>query len=286
VSAARTFEAIGVPWRIDTAAPLPPEVVGEVDALIDRFDRDWSRFRTDGLVTALAPGGGTVPLPADGADLLGLYASLADATADAVTPLIGGSLASRGYDAVLGLVDAGPQPAPDWRRVLTWDAQTLRLTAPATIDVGAAGKGRLVDRVGELVRSRVAGPVTVDASGDVRIFGGSERIALEHPYDPTQAIGVWEVTDAALCASGVTRRAWGDGLHHVLDGRTGEPVRTVVATWAVAPTAMVADAAATALFFDGGPAWAHAHGVAWVRMTSAGAVEWSPGCDAALFRRG
>ncbi len=59
--------------------------------------------------------------------------------------------------------------------------------------------------------------------------------------------------DAALCASATNRRAWGDGLHHVLDARTGVPVRSVVATWAVGADAMRADAIATALFFEGGP---------------------------------
>ena len=67
-----------------------------------------------------------------------------------------------------------------------------------------------------------------------RCAGAPQRIGLEHPFDPRRAIGVWEVTDAALCASATNRRAWGDGLHHVLDARTGQPVRTIAATWAVA----------------------------------------------------
>ncbi|MET0302660.1 MAG: FAD:protein FMN transferase, partial [Microbacteriaceae bacterium] len=75
----------------------------------------------------------------------------------------------------------------------------------------------------------------------------------------------------------------GDGLHHVLDARTGEPVRTIAATWAVAATAMRADAVATALFFDGGTRLAADWGVEWVRMTTDGRVEWSPGCRAELF---
>ncbi|MGB4778410.1 MAG: FAD:protein FMN transferase, partial [Microbacterium sp.] len=49
------------------------------------------------------------------------------------------------------------------------------------------------------------------------------------------------------------------------------------------PDAMTADAAATALFFDGGPRFAHGRGVAWVRMATTGRVEWSPGCTAELF---
>ena len=44
-----------------------------------------------------------------------------------------------------------------------------------------------------------------------------------------------------------------------------------------------ADAAATALFFDGGPELAARWGVEWVRMTTDGRVEWSPAVRAELF---
>ena len=54
---------------------------------------------------------------------------------------------------------------------------------------------------------------------------------------------------SALCASAVNRRSWGEGLHHVLDARTGRPTSDVVATWVIAGEALVADALATALFF-------------------------------------
>ena len=94
----------------------------------------------------------------------------------------------------------------------------------------------------------------VDASGDLRVRGAaSERIALEHPADPTKAIGVVELRDGALCASASNRRAWGDGLHHVIDAVTGLPTAAVIATWALAPDALHADGLATALFFDPAP---------------------------------
>ena len=74
----------------------------------------------------------------------------------------------------------------------------------------------------------------------------------------------------------------------MLDGRTGMPVRSVIASWAVAPVgmesaAMHADAIATALFFDGGAALAHRWGVHWVRVLSDGRAEASPDCPAELF---
>lgn len=276
-----SFDAIGTRWEVSTDDPLPEDVRGRVSALIDRFDAEWSRFRADSVVSSLA-GGGAVPAPADAAAMLDLYAAASAATAGAVNPLVGEALASRGYDASYSLLDRGAVPAPgDWQDVLSWSGGTLALSQPATIDVGALGKGRLVDLVMREL-SGVAGDVVVDASGDIAVRG-ADRIALEHPYDPSRAIGVWEVTDAALCASATQRRAWGDGLHHVLDARTGIPIEQVAATWAVAPDAMTADAAATALFFDGGPEFAAAFGVQWVRMRTDGTVQWSPGCGADLF---
>jgi len=278
------FRAIGTPWDVETDAELPAAVRGDVMGLIEAFDAAWSRFRDDSLVSRLAAEGGSAPAPADARAMLGLYAELSEATGGAVNPLVGGSLARRGYDARYRLIDEGPDPAPgDWRSLLTWDARRIALHVPATIDVGALGKGRLVDLVLAVVAAEVNGAVVVDASGDIAVRGRAERIALEHPYDPRRAIGVWEVADAALCASATNRRVWGDGLHHVLDARTGEPVRAIVATWAVAADAMTADAAATALFFDGGEQFAAAHGIEWVRMTSDGRVEWSPACTAELF---
>lgn len=278
------FDAIGTQWCIETAAPLDESARALVDSAVAGFDREWSRFRTDSLVAELAAGAGTVPAPADAADMLDAFAVLDRATDGAVNPLVGASLEARGYDSAYSLVDQGALAAPrDWRRLLSWSDGVLRLTQPALIDVGALGKGRLVDRTLQVLQPCVEGPLVIDASGDLVVRGTTERIALEHPFDPRRAIGVVEVADAALCASAISRRAWGDGLHHVLDARTGEPVRTIAATWAIAGTAMRADAIATALFFDGGPKLADEWGVEWVRMTTDGRVEWSPGSTAELF---
>lgn len=276
-----TFEAIGTVWRIDTADPLDDGVREEITDAIAVFDGEWSRFREDSLVRRLGEGGGEVPAPADAGPMLDAYDALDSATSGAVNPLVGESLARRGYDAAYSLIDRGAVAAPqDWRAIVDWSDAVLRLTEPAVLDVGALGKGRLVD----LVIARIPeGAAVVDAGGDIAVRGATQRIALEHPYDTSRAIGVWQVTDAALCASAVNRRAWGDGLHHVLDARTGEPVRAYAATWAVASDAMTADAVATALFFDGGPRLAAEWGVAWVRMRTDGSVEWSPRCEAELF---
>ena len=276
------FEAIGTRWEISSSADLPAEARAAVTSIIDRFDREWSRFRADSLVTRLGAEGGSFTAPDAGA-MLDAYRDLSEATGGAVNPLVGASLSALGYDAGYSLTPREPLAAPaDWARRLDWSGDRVTLSAPALVDVGAIGKGRLVDRVFEVL-AHVDGDIVVDAGGDLRARGAEVRVGLEHPYDVSKAIGVVTLQDAALCASAINRRAWGDGLHHVLDARTGVPVRTWAATWAIAADAMRADAVATALFFDGGPELAAAWGVEWVRMTTDGRVERSPACPAELF---
>lgn len=277
------FEAIGTRWEIETADVLPPERRERVDTIIADFDAIWSRFRADSLVSRFATAAGSAPSPADAVAMLDAYLELSAATAGAVNPLVGESLTALGYDAAYSLVAREPRPAPDdWQRILTWDEEHLAVASAALIDVGALGKGRLVDLVTDALAD-VAGDLVVDAGGDLTVRGEA-RIGLEHPFDPTRAIGVATVRDQALCASAVNRRAWGDGLlHHVLDARTGMPVRTWAATWAVGADAMHADAVATALFLDGGPALAERWDVEWVRMSTTGIAERSANAPVELF---
>ena len=59
------FTAIGTVWQIQTEEPLSAEDRTAVLDLVDGFDRDWSRFRDDSLVSTLARRGGSVTAPAD-----------------------------------------------------------------------------------------------------------------------------------------------------------------------------------------------------------------------------
>lgn len=248
MTAAWRFEAIGTAWQIDTAAPLGDAERAAVTARIETFDRTWSRFREDSAVWRLRSRT-TVDLGPDAPTLLGLYDRLAPATAGAVNPFVGAGLEILGYDAEYSLRPRGEATAaPHWQDHRL-DGTVLSVPAPVVLDVGAAGKGYLADRVADVV----AVPCVVDASGDlVNRSCGPLRVALEHPDDPELAVGVAEVPDGwALCGSATNRRTWGEGMHHVLDARNGRPVDDVVATWVLAPTAAEADALATALFFVG-----------------------------------
>jgi thiamine biosynthesis lipoprotein len=274
------FDALGVPWRIDTELPIPHAVRIAVADRVEAFDRAWSRYRDDSLVARIAREPGRHRLPAEAAVLLDLYAELYTATGGRVSPLVGGALAASGFGPRLaGVADA----VPLWQHALAWDGAHLDTASPVLLDVGAAGKGLLVDLVSALLAEAGIALSVVDGSGDLRIREVPMRIALEHPGDATKAVGVAELSEGALSASAGNRRVLADGRHHVLDAVTGLPVRDVVATWAVAADDLTADGAATALFFDVDPAWLERRGVEWVRMLHGGTLEASPGFPGEVF---
>lgn len=278
-----TFEAIGTRWEIDTREPLTEVERSGLDELIDEFDCTYSRFRDDSLVAQLEKDAGTWTFPDDAVALVELYRSLYRATDGAMTPLVGPSLESLGYGRDLTLEPGSARASEKWDDAMSWNGSTVSTTRGVGLDVGAAGKGLLVDHVSDFLSAHH--PVLVDASGDMRYRGAEPiRVALEHPYDARRAIGVVELAGGALCASATNRRAWGDGLHHVLDGRTGLPVREVAATWVMAPTAMVADALATALFFVGPERLADVADFSYVRMFTDGRAEYSPTLSGEIFR--
>lgn len=151
------------------------------------------------------------------------------------------------------------------------------------LDVGAAGKGRLVDLVAQTLGDAGVRRFVVDAGGDLRHHGDEPlRVGLEHPFDPTRVVGVVELRGNALCASALNNRAWGDGLHHIIDARTGTPPRDVLATWVIADNAMLADGIATALFLTDPPRLHETYRFAFARM-SANGIEASPGFEGELF---
>ncbi|GAA3590683.1 FAD:protein FMN transferase [Klugiella xanthotipulae] len=279
------FDAIGAPWQVDTPLPLSGAERGAIRRIAGDFDAAWSRFRSDSTVSRLRNAPGEVTLPPESAALAELYRALYRLTEGALSPIVGAALEHWGYGPGYRLTPLSGAPAPrPWDSSVRWSGTTLAADAPVVLDIGAAGKGCLAGLLARALDAAGHTDYTVDASGDLANRGTSLRVGLEHPFQPGQAIGVVELGDGALCASATNRRAWGDGLHHILDARTGLPVTTVAATWVLAADPAVADGLATALFSVPGETLAAEFACDYVRMFTDGRVELSPTLPGEVFR--
>jgi thiamine biosynthesis lipoprotein len=258
------FEAIGTPWIIETDTPLSTVKMQRIDEIIDEFDQVYSRFRADSLVSrARVEAPGSFVFPDSIAKLYDTYVALERITNGAVNPLVGSALEHWGYDAQYSLkpTEAAPPKPASLAKTIARAGPVLTYREPVLLDIGAIGKGYLIDMVAEYMAQHHVYYV-IDAGGDMAISTATPYvIGLEHPLDFTRVIGKVSLRDQSICGSSPNRRAWGEGLHHIIDGTTGRPAKNdIIATWAIANTTMLADALATALFFVSAATLAHHFG--------------------------
>lgn len=251
----KEFEAIGTHWCIDLPATLDAQRVEFVMEMIHRrigeFDKTYSRFRADSVVTAMAKMGGRYELPEDAVPMLEFYKALYNLTHGAVTPLIGQALSDAGYDAEYSLITKSMTSPKPWDDVMRVEGSVIHLFEPALLDFGAAGKGYLIDIVSDLIEAQGIDSYCVDAGGDMRHRGEVDeplRVGLENPADATQVIGVASIVSRSICGSAGNRRAWG-AFTHILDPRLLTSPRHILALWVVADSTMIADGLTTALMF-------------------------------------
>jgi thiamine biosynthesis lipoprotein len=135
---------------------------------------------------------------------------------------------------------------------------TARLARPGMrLDFGAIGKGFAADRAATVLREAGFPDALIDAGGDLHIGGtrGGERwrVGVRHPRRPGM-LATLAASDRAVATSGDYEQFFTiDGMRygHVIDLRTGRPVRGVTSVTVIARTATAADALATGLYVLG-----------------------------------
>ncbi len=251
------FYAIGTTWHIDithTDSNTALGVFSELRSRIELFEKTYSRFRTDSLIYEMSQHAGVYPLPTDAIPMFDLYKKMYNLSKGLMTPLIGQMLHDTGYDATYSLI-----PKPIIRQVPTWDSalkynpqtKTLTVYTPVQLDLGAIGKGYIIDIVRNICKEKHIQTYTIDAGRDIYHYGNKETplsIGLENPFDTTQAIGTAHITQGAICGTSGNRRAW-NTYTHILNPETQTSPRDISAVWITAEDAMIADALTTAIFF-------------------------------------
>jgi thiamine biosynthesis lipoprotein len=248
------FEGIGTKWQIDIYQKLTAKEEAVLLALvknrIEIFDKNYSRFRADSLITKMSKETGFFSLPSDAEPMLALYYDLYKITNGFFTPLVGNILSDAGYDAKYSLQQKKElKKALPWEEVLEYKYPNLEIKKPAILDFGAGGKGYLVDLVAKEIEASGIFEYCIDAGGD--IFHKNKvpiRVGLENPENTKEVVGVYTLQNKSICGSAGHRRAWGD-FTHIMNPKTLVSPTDIIAVWVIAETGLLADALATCLFF-------------------------------------
>ena len=145
---------------------------------------------------------------------------------------------------------------------IEWDGLSMTSSNPAVqLDFGGIAKGYAIDAACATLKEFGIQNAIVNAGGDLRAFGkhGERpwRIAVREPNGGI--IGTLESrTDEAVFTSGNYERFRQDNetrYPHILDPRTGWPVKDVASVTVITEEGWLADAAATALIVAGLEDW-------------------------------
>ncbi|TDV44121.1 FAD:protein FMN transferase [Actinophytocola oryzae] len=120
-------------------------------------------------------------------------------------------------------------------------------------------KGWAVQQAADMLRAAGVTEFCLNVGGDIAAAGRRWSVGIRHPDEAHRVCGVLEVAEGAVATSGTYERG-----HHIVDGRTGRPVRDLVSLTVVAADLTTADAVSTAAFAMG------AEGIAW--------ADAQPGC--------
>jgi len=144
-----------------------------------------------------------------------------------------------------------------WEQFELKDKGAARHTAGAMLDLGGIAKGYGIDQAIEAMKKADVRGALVNVGGDIRCFGNRQdgkpwRIPIKDPFSAgkDKHIGVLRLKGGAVCTSGNYHRyveIGGLRYSHIIDPRTGWPTDAAASVTVVAPTAVVADAWATAL---------------------------------------
>jgi thiamine biosynthesis lipoprotein len=283
------FEAIGTHWFLDFYNPVIDYdyelLIMAVKQRIDNFDLNYSRFRQDSLVTRMSLKAGSYPLPEDAYAMLNLYKSLYKVTDGLVTPLIGQPLSDAGYDANYSFKPKKMHSPLSWDEVIDFDESEIRLSKPALLDFGAAGKGYLVDIIVELIRSAGITDFCVNAGGDM-YYSLSDLptadVGLEHPTNDDEVVGIARIKNRSICGSAGNRRKWAN-FNHILNPKTLSSPLNLQAVWVVADHAILADGLSTALCFKSAIALQKHYDFEYAAIKENGSLTYSKSFPAEFF---
>lgn len=130
---------------------------------------------------------------------------------------------------------AAALPLVDHTKVLTdLTNDTVTVGDSMSLDLGGAAKGYIADRIGEYLMSCSITGAIINMGGDIKILGTKPdksmfNIGINDPFNDGGVLMSLGVSDTSVATSGIYERCFvkdGISYHHILDPKTGRPVKT------------------------------------------------------------
>jgi thiamine biosynthesis lipoprotein len=263
---ATTFEVL-TPFDAPSALQAAEEAFAEIDLLEDQL----TVYRDSSEMSRINRTASQVPVPVERSlfDLFKLAAEIHQATEGAFDITTGALTRAWGFYRRCGRVPSDSERADVLKRVgmnsvlLDDERRTIRYQKPGLeINLGSIGKGYALDCAANLIKLNWNLDNVLLHGGQSSILArGSEpgqrlgwKVGLRHPVHLEQRIAILRLHNRAIGTSSATFQNLeheGRKLGHILDPRTGWPAEGLASATAVAGTAAIADALATAFFILG-----------------------------------
>ena len=127
------------------------------------------------------------------------------------------------------------------------------------IDLGGIGKGYAVDMAIRVLKGNGINSALINFAGNIYAYGAPPEkdswvIGLQHPRKSEGLLGSFEIRDKAVSTSGDYEKFFtidAERYSHIIDPRTGNPVKGIVSVTIVTDSATRADALSTGVFVLG-----------------------------------
>lgn len=251
-------ETMGTIWHVQLVAPRRYDgahVRAAIVAALDAVVAEMSHWEPGSALSRFGrlEAGAWLALPPRFATVMAAALAIAEASDGAFDPAIGALVDLWGFgpipaDTIPGDADVAAALATGgWQR-LAYDGAARRLRQPGglRLDLSGIAKGHAVDRVAAVLAEQGIADALVEIGGE--LSGRGIRPDLDPWWvdleTPVAAIAPLRVAlhQLAVATSGYYVRG-----RHTIDPRTGRPAADVIAVSVIHPSAMIADAWATAL---------------------------------------
>jgi thiamine biosynthesis lipoprotein len=244
-----TYDALGTKWWIELFETIAEErltiVKDDCEAFATDFEANYSRFKSDSLITRLNTQRTLSKPPTELIEMLRYGKELYLQTDTKFNILTGHIQEAKGYDADYSFVDSDTIPLPGNPITdLNVTADEISLSGISKVDLGGFGKGYLIDQLAQRLQTKHKVQFfLINGGGD--IFATSNKgqpipIRVEHPTNPKR-FGSTTLLNEAFAASSRYKRKWhtssGEHNHIIGNSKTGSFVK--------AARAVEADAQAT-----------------------------------------